>query len=619
VTTVAFGYQAGTNVTVDPNSNGTRLTVNTPLAASGQVTVTASNASLTSPASAPQTTYQFVAPGSFVPLLTRICATEAGSGTECSGSTTDNLLAPGQSRDVQVTGVGGIPASGVAAVAMDFFTGTPDAGSYGNAGVYPTGLAGGASGLSWVNGNYGTILVEIPVGANGQVTVSNSPTSSGRVNFILDVQGYVLENTGGPAGLVNPIAPIQPPICNTATNSGTQCAVANNVGWNGGNTYSFQVLGQGGVPSSGVSAVVLNVQTYGAPQAGWLVAYPGGAARPSTASMLWNGGMPLTTHIIVPVDSTGRINVYNGQPAGTGTQASIGVDAWFTDSSNTSATGGLYDANNGTLICDTLPGTGTPCTGTQLTAGNIMPVKVAGLGGVPSMSPALIGVELSLTVTNVDLTGYPAGTGTFVCMYTSGGSFCPEAQINTYGGVPANLQVILPLGTDGKVDVYTPTGKMDVLIAVTGYYEEDPNPPTACGYTNQVYGSADTYRVSGDGDFHCNGELVSVRVSEELLDANNNIVAEGPGCSLKNAIGCHDSFSTIPPAPGQYTAQMTSQATSSGANWGPPTTANCTGWGSKFLFCTDKLVFYYAPGVGTIPHGPNADIADLTLSSPALP
>lgn len=184
----------------------------------------------------------------------------AGSGTLCSGTSGDNLLYPGQVRPIQVTGVGGIPSSGVAAIAMNLYV-APTAGGYGSVGVYPTGLAGGASSLSWVNGNFGMVLIEIPVSpqvqVNGQWTggqvnlASNLCSGCSAVNYILDVQGYVSDTQTDASGLINSLPQsASSVICNTASSSGSQCAVPNNAGIGGGTYKTFNVLGQGGVPGT---------------------------------------------------------------------------------------------------------------------------------------------------------------------------------------------------------------------------------------------------------------------------------------------------------------------------------------------------------------------------------
>lgn len=479
--TVSFGSNAGVAVTV---LSSTALTVITPVGvAEGQVqvTVTTIGGGTSSPGTpATMTTFQFTNPGPFVPLNADICDNQAdGNTTPCAAHGPLSNVANQNSMNVQVTGEYNIPASGVAAVAVELFTAPTGPGastSYGNVGVFPTGLAGGASDLSWVNGDNGTLLIEIPVSpqvqvagqwTGGQITVSNSTSSSASINFILDVEGYVADTQTGVSGLINAL-PSSTTICSTGDSS-SPCYIAGGAGLASGHWLQFPVLGLGGVPSSGVSAVTLNLQTYAENGVGWGVAYPDGQPMPAgVASALWNAGTPMTTHIIVPVDSTGKIAFYNGGPGAT--QVSVAVDGWFTDNSIPSATGGLYNPNNGTLVCDTIAPNSTPCSGGgQLTANSPMAVQIAGLGGVPSNDPGLTGVELSLTVTNVNLSQYPPGTGTYVCLYPSGSS-CQEAELNLYGGVPGNLLVIVPLGPDGKVDVYTPTGSMDVLIAVTGYY-----------------------------------------------------------------------------------------------------------------------------------------------------
>jgi hypothetical protein len=281
------------------------------------------------------------------------------------------------------------------------------------------------------------------------VTIQNHWSSGGSVDGIFDVQGYVADTQTDASGLINTIQNPQV-ICDTATNSGKQCSQPNSQGLRGGQTITFNVLGQGGscpqscVPSSGVSAVVLNVQAYAESAPGTLVTYPAGGSRPFASSIIWSASAPTTSHLIVPVDATGQLSIYNWQGSHDGTQVSIGVDGWFTDNSNPSATGGLYYPNNGTLVCDTVANTNTLCSGGgQLTHGTPLQVQITGLGGVPAASPGVIGVELVLTVTNVNLPQTSPPTGTNVCVYASNSS-CQEADLNLYGGVPGNLLVIVP-------------------------------------------------------------------------------------------------------------------------------------------------------------------------------
>jgi hypothetical protein len=456
--------------------SATALQVVTPSGvAAGQVTVTVSTlGALTSLPNPPITTFQFTSPGPTHAITdVRVCDTRAGQGTLCSGA--GNAVAPGGSRNIQVTGVAGVPGEpGVTGVLADLVV-APAPGSSGSVAIFPTGLAGGANSLSWTNGYVETVLTEIPVNPQGQVTVINSPSpySTGSVDILLDVEGYVSDSQTDASGLTNPIDPIQPPVCDTGTSPGNSCYIAGNLGWRAGSTHNVTVLGVGGVPPSGVSAVVLNVQAYAENVAGDLRIYPTGQSQPLAAALAYQANTPSTNHVVVPVGANGQVAVYDDEATGYGAQVQIGLDGWITDASQPSPVtggpppGGLYNPNNGTLVCDTIAGTNTPCsTGGQLTGGTPLSVQITGQGGVPSSASTITGVELSITVTNVNL---PPGVGTYVCVYPSSGT-CQEGDLNLYGGAPANLLVILPVGVDGKINISTPVGDMDVLVAVTGYY-----------------------------------------------------------------------------------------------------------------------------------------------------
>src|SRR5215472_12759698 len=54
------------------------------------------------------------------------------------------------------------------------------------------------------------------------------------------------------------------------------------------------VAGHGGVPASGVAAVVIEVQVSAASKAGTLVAYPAGVIRPGTASLSYAANIAVT-------------------------------------------------------------------------------------------------------------------------------------------------------------------------------------------------------------------------------------------------------------------------------------------------------------------------------------
>jgi len=95
-------------------------------------------------------------------------------------------VGPGGTISLQVTGVDGIPASGVTAVVLNVTAVSPTAASYVT--VYPDGITRpNASNLNFTAGETIPNLVVVPVGADGKVDFYNN---SGSVNLLADLAGY---------------------------------------------------------------------------------------------------------------------------------------------------------------------------------------------------------------------------------------------------------------------------------------------------------------------------------------------------------------------------------------------------------------------------------------------
>ena len=79
-----------------------------------------------------------------------------------------------------------------------------------------------------------------------------------------------------------------------------------------GSAYSLQVTGQGGVPSSGVSAVALNVTAVSAEAGdygGFVTVYPCGT-RPDASNLNFTSGQTIPNSVIAPVSSSGKVCFY---------------------------------------------------------------------------------------------------------------------------------------------------------------------------------------------------------------------------------------------------------------------------------------------------------------------
>ena len=80
---------------------------------------------------------------------------------------------------------------------------------------------------------------------------------------------------------------------------------------------ALQVAGRGGVPSSGVSAVVLNVTVAGSTSSGFVTAWAHGATRPLASNLNFLPGQIIPNLVVVPVGDDGMVDLYNGSPGST--------------------------------------------------------------------------------------------------------------------------------------------------------------------------------------------------------------------------------------------------------------------------------------------------------------
>src|ERR1035437_349915 len=79
-----------------------------------------------------------------------------------------------------------------------------------------------------------------------------------------------------------------------------------------GGTVHLQVTGRGGVPASGVSAVVLNVTVTAPTSGGSITVYGDGTPRPGVSNLNFVAGQTVPNLVIAPVGANGKVALYNG-------------------------------------------------------------------------------------------------------------------------------------------------------------------------------------------------------------------------------------------------------------------------------------------------------------------
>ncbi len=104
-------------------------------------------------------------------------------------------------------------------------------------------------------------------------------------------------------GTYQPIDPLR--ILDTRKGLGSPTAVSPN------RVINVKVAGAQGLPTSGMSAVVMNVTVVGATAGSYLTVYPSGQARPTASNLNFVAGWTGANQVTVPVGPDGTVNFYN--------------------------------------------------------------------------------------------------------------------------------------------------------------------------------------------------------------------------------------------------------------------------------------------------------------------
>ena len=211
---------------------------------------------------------------------------------------------------------------------------------------------------------------------------------------------------------------------------------------------TLPVMGEGGVPNSGVDAVVVNLLSINPSEDGWVTAWPSGAGKPETASLSFRAGRVIPNLTICKVGSDGAIHL----------EASSGQVHLVADVVGcfTSSGSRLLPVAPDRLL-DTRTGTGA--AEARVGAGQEIVLQVTG-NGVPSGATAV-----ALNVSAVRPTEQ-----TFLTVYPDGEDRPTASSLNPDpGAVSANL-VIAKVGEGGRIRIYNERGNVDLLADLTAYF-----------------------------------------------------------------------------------------------------------------------------------------------------
>ncbi|HJV09652.1 MAG TPA: right-handed parallel beta-helix repeat-containing protein [Acidimicrobiales bacterium] len=350
-------------------------------------------------------------------------------------------LGPGEAMTFQVTGRGGVPASGVTAVTLNVAVTEPTTASWLSA--WPAGTAWpGAANLNFVAGQTVANSVVVKVGDGGRVSLLNS---SGSTHVIADVVGWYGEGLAGARYI--PRQPIR--ILDTRTGAGAPLAQVK-----AGGTIALQVTGRVGIPATGVSAVVMNVAVTGPQSDGWLTAWPTGDPRPHASSLNYAAGQTVPNLVVVKVGPDGMVNLFS---SGGPTDIVADVAGWFGADGEPGGSG--FSSLLPARILDTRVGIGAPTA--PLAGNSLMTLQVTGRGGVPATGVAAVVLNVTVTAPATEgwLTLWPSSTGRPLA-----------SNLNFVAGQTVPNLVVVKVSPGGAVDIYSSGGPVDVVADVAGYY-----------------------------------------------------------------------------------------------------------------------------------------------------
>ncbi|MFF3193409.1 N-acetylmuramoyl-L-alanine amidase [Streptomyces misionensis] len=246
-----------------------------------------------------------------------------------------------------------------------------------------------------------------------------------------------------PTGTLKPVTPTRL----MDTRNGTGVAKAK-VGANG--TVTLQVTGKAGVPTTGVTGVVVNVTATNATATSYVTVYPDGTTRTSASNLNFPAGKTFPNLVTVPVVN-GKVDFFNRA-------GSVDLIADITGYYTSDGSGSKLTSVTPTRLMDTRDGTGVPKA--KVGPGGTVGLQVAGKAGLPASG--VTAVVMNVTATR--------GTqASYVTVYPDGTTRTSASNLNFWANETFPNLVVVPV-VNGKVDFYNNAGSVDLIADISGYF-----------------------------------------------------------------------------------------------------------------------------------------------------
>jgi hypothetical protein len=338
------------------------------------------------------------------------------------------LVSAGHDVTVPLLGRGGLPVSGVDAVVANIAVGGPTRSGYLR--VTPSGGSVQTGAQEFMAGRSVSNMVTVQLGAGGAIRLH---LSAGQARIFIDLAGYYQPAAASGGATYHPIDATRIYGDGAAALSAFQ-----------GNR-AVQVLGRGGIPATGVSAVVANVSVAGTTSAGYLQVTPAGT-RTNTSVQQWSPGQSISSSVTVEPGQGGALWLHVSRGSA---RVFVDVVGWY------GASGDLSGYAYHPVTADRSYGIGAPPVSSSFDRD----IAVAGTSAVPL--DGAVAVVANVEVAQARGSGY--------LRVTPGGRVSPTATQFFRGGIDVSNLAIVRLN-QGMIKLHLSSGAAAVFVDVSGYF-----------------------------------------------------------------------------------------------------------------------------------------------------
>ena len=222
-----------------------------------------------------------------------------------------------------------------------------------------------------------------------------------------------------------------------------------------GNTRSVKVVGVGGVPSSGVVDVALDIVSVDSTAASSFTVFPHGGPHPASPQLSWVKAQRVNTLVWVKVGAGGLVDVTNATGSA---QLIVDVEGYYTPATSS---GDVVTAVNGAKLFD------SRASKTPVAANAVQTIQVTGRAGVPTGATAAV----------VQLTAVRPTVRDYVHAWAAGAARPKPWALYSPKGATTSTTAIVPLSAGGAMSI-SPLYATHLVVSLQGWFVAAPSTPT---------------------------------------------------------------------------------------------------------------------------------------------